>query len=69
LALAWLAAGRADLYFNFNVRAWDLAAAQLIVAEAGGLLTAVNGGPLDWQAPVMDCLASNGRLHPAFLAL
>ncbi|NJN54475.1 MAG: inositol monophosphatase [Anaerolineae bacterium] len=63
LALAWLAAGRADLYFNFNVKAWDLAAAQLILAEAGGVLTAVNGDPLDWQAPVMDCLASNGRLH------
>jgi myo-inositol-1(or 4)-monophosphatase len=69
LALAWVAAARADLYFNFNVKPWDLAAALVIIEEAGGQVTAANGGPLDWRAELMDCVASNGRLHQAFLAL
>lgn len=69
LALAWVAAGRADLYFNFNLRPWDVAAAQVILQEAGGQLTGCPGGPLDWQAHPMNGLASNGRVHRPFQRL
>ncbi len=36
LDLAWVAAGRADGYFEAGVKAWDIAAGILIVREAGG---------------------------------
>ena len=36
LDLCWLAAGRFDGFFEFNLKPWDLAAASLIVEEAGG---------------------------------
>jgi myo-inositol-1(or 4)-monophosphatase len=68
LALAWLAAGRADGYFNVNLRPWDLAAAHVILKEAGGILTTIHDQPLHWLAEVMDCFASNGRVHPLFIA-
>lgn len=69
LSLAWVAVGRADGYFNLNVRPWDLAAAHIILAEAGGTMTTIDNRPLNWLAPVMDCFASNGRSHPALLAI
>jgi myo-inositol-1(or 4)-monophosphatase len=67
LALAWLAAGRVDLYFNYSLKPWDIAAAQLMIREAGGRLTHADGTDLVWDVAGMNCLASNGRLHSAFL--
>lgn len=67
LALAWLAAGRTDLYFNYTLRPWDIAAAQLLIAEAGGSLTNADGSPLIWDVAGMACLASNGRLHSPYI--
>jgi myo-inositol-1(or 4)-monophosphatase len=63
LALAWLAAGRAEAYFNFSLKPWDLAAATLLLTEAGGQLTTTRGAPLVWSTDGVDCLASNGRVH------
>ena len=69
LALAWLAAGRTDLYFNYTLRPWDVAAGQLLIAEAGGLFANADGSPLAWDVNGMTCLASNGRLHPLYLEM
>ena len=43
LDLAWLAAGRYDGFWEFNLKAWDIAAGILIVREAGGLITDLHG--------------------------
>lgn len=43
LDLAWLAAGRYDGFWEFNLKAWDIAAGILIVREAGGLVTDLHG--------------------------
>jgi len=67
LYLAWLAAGRLDGYWELRLGPWDVAAAGLMVEEAGGRLTALTGGPLDLDAPTV--LASNGRIHDAMLAV
>ncbi len=37
LATCWVAAGKLDLYLQYNLRPWDVAAASLIVDEAGGI--------------------------------
>jgi myo-inositol-1(or 4)-monophosphatase len=62
LAMAWVAAGRLDAYFNFRLRPWDVAAAMLLVQESGGSLTTLSGTPVVWDVAGMACLVSNGRL-------
>ena len=42
--LAWVAAGRFDGYAEHNLGAWDMAAGTLLVREAGGHVTDVDGG-------------------------
>jgi myo-inositol-1(or 4)-monophosphatase len=60
-ALAYLAAGRLDAYWEQSAHPWDLAAGALLVREAGGRVTGGSGGPFDLDAPTI--LASNGRIH------
>ncbi|TDQ59676.1 myo-inositol-1(or 4)-monophosphatase [Mesocricetibacter intestinalis] len=44
LDLCYVAANRVDGYFEIGLKAWDCAAGDLIVREAGGLVTDFNGG-------------------------
>ena len=44
LDLAYLAAGRFDGFWEINLKAWDIAAGVLLVREAGGLVSDLNGG-------------------------
>lgn len=67
IALAWLAAGRLDGFFNRNIQAWDVAAGMLLVHEAGGRLSTPNGS--EFTLDDFQCVASNGRLHPPILSL
>lgn len=69
LALAWLAAGRVDIYYNVNLKPWDVAAGGLIVQEAGGTLSRFDGTPWTWEEPVTACLAANASLHTEMLLL
>jgi myo-inositol-1(or 4)-monophosphatase len=66
LNLAYLAAGRFDGYWAFDNHAWDVAGGVVLVREAGGVVTNIDGAPFDPFTP--DGLASNGPLHPALLA-
>ncbi|MDE2290595.1 MAG: inositol monophosphatase [Elusimicrobia bacterium] len=68
LDLAWLAAGRVDGYWEYHLNPWDVAAGRLLVEEAGGKVTDLDGRP--WGALSTwgrRTLATNGRLHPAML--
>ncbi|MCI2429822.1 inositol monophosphatase [Candidatus Acetothermia bacterium] len=67
LALSYLAAGRADGYWELDLKAWDSAAGVLLVSEAGGCVTNLRGGPLDIFSG--EVLASNGRVHQQMLDL
>ncbi len=64
LAMCYLAAGWVDLFFNLALKPWDGAAAQLIIAEAGGRITNPQGEKWDYTQPA--ALASNGHLHFVF---
>lgn len=46
LDLAYLAAGRNDMFFECTLSPWDYAAGQLIVKEAGGVVSDMDGNPL-----------------------
>jgi len=60
-----VAQGSGDVMFEHGCHAWDLAALQVIVEEAGGRMTAWDGKP-DIHRP--DVIASNGKLHDTILA-
>ena len=62
LNMAYVAAGRFDGYWAFDNHVWDVAGGVVLVAEAGGVPTNIDGSPFDPFTP--DALASNGPLHP-----
>lgn len=47
LDICYVASGKADLYYELILRPWDWAGATLILEEAGGIATQVNGDKLD----------------------
>ena len=51
LNLAYLAAGRMDAYLTTSVKIWDVAAGMLLVTEAGGVLSALDGSPVKIEKP------------------
>lgn len=65
--LSYVAAGRIDGYWELRLGSWDVAAGALLVEEAGGRVTALDGGPLDLDAPAV--VASNGRIHEEMLGV
>jgi myo-inositol-1(or 4)-monophosphatase len=65
LNLAYVAAGRFDGYFAFDNHVWDVAGATVLVREAGGLITNVDGSDYDPYTP--DAVASNGPLQAILL--
>jgi myo-inositol-1(or 4)-monophosphatase len=65
LNLAYIAAGRFDGYFAFDNHVWDVAGGTVLVQEAGGVITNVDGSAYNPYTP--DALASNGPLHAEML--
>jgi myo-inositol-1(or 4)-monophosphatase len=65
LNLVYVAAGRFDAYYAFDNYVWDVAGGAVVVREAGGVVSNVDGTAYDPYTP--DALASNGALHPALL--
>ncbi len=51
LDLCAIAAGRAELFFELRLSPWDYAAGSLIVEEAGGIVTTVEGNPITLDKP------------------
>jgi myo-inositol-1(or 4)-monophosphatase len=66
LDLAYVACGRADFYWERDVRTWDIAAGIVLVREAGGFVSDADGGehPLD----VGSVAAGNETMHRAFIS-
>lgn len=46
LDLCYVACGRAEVYFEYSLFPWDYAAGSLIVTEAGGVVSTIEGNPL-----------------------
>jgi myo-inositol-1(or 4)-monophosphatase len=65
LNLAFVAAGRFDAFYAFDNHVWDVAAGVVLVREAGGIVTNVDGTAYD--PFTADGLASNGHIHSAMV--
>ena len=69
LDLCSVAAGRAGAYFELQVSLWDYAAGALIVSEAGGQATCVDGSPLPFDGSKPTILAASPENARAFLEM
>jgi len=67
LDLAWVAAGRFDGYWEHNLSPWDMAAGILLVREAGGFVTDLDGS--DAMFAKGDIIAGNETIHRELLSL
>lgn len=65
--MSYVANGRLDGFWEHGLHAWDTAAGQVIVEEAGGRITQLNGSPFDNFKPSMLC--TNGLIHDEMLAV
>ena len=63
LDMAYVAAGRFEGYWERGLKIWDIAAGIVLVQEAGGRVSAYDGGPVDLNSGMI--LASNGLIHQA----
>jgi myo-inositol-1(or 4)-monophosphatase len=67
LDLAYVACGRFDAFWEFNLNPWDTAAGILLIEEAGGRVTDFAGGK--FQLNSREVLASNGLIHAELMNL
>ena len=58
-----VARGQFDGYIEIAVSGYDTAAVTLLVEEAGGKVTGIDGEPLDFSKPFKGAIISNGHLH------
>ena len=67
LDLAWIAAGRFDVFWERDLKSWDIAAGLILVREAGGYCTDLKGG----EAPHVtgDVIAGNEDVHRELMRL
>lgn len=68
LNMCHLAAGHFDAYWASSVKTWDVAAGLLIIREAGGLVTGLDGGDFDLAKPRL-LAAATPQLHEEVLRL
>ncbi len=67
LDLAWVASGRFDGFWEDGLKPWDLAAGMLMVREAGGFVSDLQGG--DTMIESGDICAGNEQIHRKLLAV
>jgi myo-inositol-1(or 4)-monophosphatase len=64
--VCYVACGRLDGYWEQEIHAWDIAAGALILQEAGGIVTGLNGEP-DFFKPPYSLVAAAPGIHHALL--
>lgn len=64
--LCYVACGRFEAYFEFNLKPWDVAAGIIIVREAGGVVTNYAGGPDRCHTAEEICATGKG-IHAAMI--
>lgn len=67
LDLAFVAAGRFDAFWEFDLHSWDVAAGTILIREAGGRVTAADGA--EFHVDGRSILATNGAVHEEMLQI
>jgi myo-inositol-1(or 4)-monophosphatase len=63
--LAYVACGRFDGFWEVRLNPWDISAGALLIEEAGGTVTLMEGEPFESRRG--EIVASNGRIHRQML--
>ena len=61
LDLAYVASGKLDGFWEKDINLWDISTGVLLVKEAGGRVSKINGE--DWTTDTREILASNSKIH------
>jgi len=69
LEFVYIACGRSEGNVCYSTKLWDLAAAKIIIEEAGGKLTDHQGNKVDLNSPVLNIVASNNKIHNQLIEL
>lgn len=67
LDMCYVACGRLDAYWELSIHLWDIAAAALILQEAGGIVRGINGQP-DFLTPPYALIGSTSGIYHQLLA-
>lgn len=65
LMLAWVACGRLTAYWEYDLSSWDVAAGSILIEEAGGTMSDLNGER--WGVRERKICGSNGLIHQELL--
>jgi myo-inositol-1(or 4)-monophosphatase len=65
LMLAWVANGRLTCYWEYDLSSWDISAGALIIQEAGGRFTDLEGN--NFTLRTRKICATNGKVHDSIL--
>lgn len=64
--MCFVACGRFDAYWEYDIKPWDVAAGKIIIEEAGGTVTNMDGSKLNPN--LSNILATNSRIHSDMLS-
>ncbi len=65
LTTAWISSGRLSAHFGYDLSSWDLVAGALLIQEAGGKVSDLDGTP--YKLETRNMLCSNGLVHDEVL--
>jgi len=68
LTTAWIASGRLNAHFGYDLSSWDLAPGALLIQEAGGFVTDLDGSPYQLTTRNMLC-STNAVVHKEVLKI
>jgi myo-inositol-1(or 4)-monophosphatase len=66
-AMSYVASGKFDVFFNVQTYPWDILPGALLIQEAGGLVTDIEGNEITTEST--SILATNGKVHDQMLHL
>jgi myo-inositol-1(or 4)-monophosphatase len=66
-AMSYVAEGKFDVFFNVQTNPWDILPGALLIEEAGGSVTDIQGNPITHNST--SVLATNGQVHAEMLRL
>ncbi len=65
--MAYVACGRFETFYEYGLHPWDIAAATIIVREAGGFVSDFSGNHKNLSGD--EVIAANKLLYPEFLEI
>jgi myo-inositol-1(or 4)-monophosphatase len=69
LTTAWIASGRLTAHFGYDLSSWDLVAGALLIQEAGGTVTELDGSAYRLETRTMLCSNGSVELHDEILSI